>query len=104
MVAYVLNLIGLIADIVGVLILFQFGLLGELSGVILADANLSKGKTTQEIKKSRRYAFMPKLGLWLIIIGFSLQFISNYLSLLAMNSPTNAVPYTHQDGGAKEDK
>ena len=72
-----LNIIGLSLDIIGVIILFFFGLPPRIKkgGTI----NLILEQTdNNEDKKWKIYDFISKLGLLLIIIGFSIQLYSNY--------------------------
>lgn len=72
-----LNIIGLSLDIIGVIILFFFGLPPRINkgGTI----NLILEQTdTKEDKKWKIYNFISNLGLILIIIGFSIQLYSNY--------------------------
>lgn len=73
-----INTLGLIFDIIGVIILFKFGLpsdvnkYGEVS-LLLEDND------TDEIKKWRRYDCWSKIGLISILFGFILQIVSNYI-------------------------
>ncbi len=69
---------GLILDIAGVILLFKFGLPDEVSkdgtGAILLES-----VDADEIKKWHHYRFISKIALLLLVIGFALQAISNYL-------------------------
>jgi hypothetical protein len=73
-----ISTIGLVLDLVGVLLLFKYGLPSDISkdGV----TTLSIGTTNnKEIKKWKKYNLWSKIGLGFIFIGFILQIISNYV-------------------------
>lgn len=73
-----INSLGLILDIIGVVILFKFGLPSEVSKegeqLIAAD----KPKESQ-LNKYRKYEFWSRFGLALLIVGFLCQLVSNYI-------------------------
>lgn len=72
-----INSLGLIFDIIGVLILFKYGLPsnvsknGEVGMTFLT-------KDNEDEKKYKKYKFRSNIGLIIIIIGFILQIISNH--------------------------
>ena len=73
-----INTIGLIFDIIGVLMLFKYGLPSELSKegtVFMAFQKNDEG----EKRKWKKYHFWSKVGLLSILIGFLFQIVSNYL-------------------------
>jgi hypothetical protein len=72
-----INTIGLVFDLIGVLLLFKYGLPSDISkeGV----TTLSIGTVNnEEVNKWKKYSLWSKIGLVLISIGFILQIISNY--------------------------
>jgi hypothetical protein len=72
-----INSIGLIFDIIGVLILFKFGLPSEVSktGSI---SIIAEQTDEDEVRKWKKYNLFSKIGLAFILIGFFLQLYSNY--------------------------
>lgn len=70
--------IGLILDIIGVLFVFKYGLPEVLDrqgrGFLLLE-----GTDDAEAAKARHYDRMARIGLFLIIAGFVLQLIGNWL-------------------------
>lgn len=68
-----LNSIGLCLDIIGVLMLFKFGLPEDVrrDGAYF----LAIGKQNKEAEKAKRYDCFAKVALMLIVVGFILQFI-----------------------------
>lgn len=78
-----LNSIGLIFDIIGVLMLFKYGLPNDLNpkGYVY----MAFEETDHEgIKKYKHYKSMSYLALSIILIGFTLQIFSNHECLLSM--------------------
>ena len=72
-----INTIGLIIDIIGIILLFKFGLPSEVSKT--GDVLLLLEETNEsEKRKWIRYNTWSKIGLGLIIIGFLFQIWSNY--------------------------
>ena len=73
--------VGLILDIVGVGIIFVYGLsadVRETGGQIISWPG---GKGDEEAKgQYRRYKRISRIGLGCLIVGFALQLISNFLS------------------------
>lgn len=72
-----INTIGLFLDLIGVLLLFKFGLPSNVDkngyiGLILEQED------ENEKLKWKKYNFWSKIGLGFILIGFILQIISNY--------------------------
>lgn len=74
--------IGLILDILGVIILFKYGMPSEYikledlsSGLIIDDADDAE---IEKIKKKNKLIFiMSRIGLVFLILGFILQFIGS---------------------------
>ena len=87
---YYLNIIGLICDTLGVILLFLYGLLSDVSnksGAILMEFQDSDKK---EVEKYNIYKFRSRIGLMLIIIGFLCQLISNIIFMPKQTTnPTN---------------
>ncbi|PIR39154.1 MAG: hypothetical protein COV35_01145 [Alphaproteobacteria bacterium CG11_big_fil_rev_8_21_14_0_20_39_49] len=74
----ILNSIGLGLDIIGVVLIFFFGIPQKMdrSGdifIVLGE------KSPNEIKKIKKYDFWANTGLILIVSGFVIQIISNFL-------------------------
>ena len=72
-----INASGLVLDIIGVILLWKFGLPESINrqghSYICWD-----GVDTEEINKAAKYDKLAKLALTLIILGFVLQFISDF--------------------------
>lgn len=77
MASLVINSLGLIFDILGTILLFNYGLpskFHESSGLLLeSDLN------DNEKKENKKINCFARLGLIFLILGFILQFISNFL-------------------------
>lgn len=77
-----LNQYGLLIDIIGVLILFKFGLpsaFNENAGkVFLTIEDKSEEEIGKEDRKNRFIKIMSYVGLILILAGFLLQFIGSF--------------------------
>jgi hypothetical protein len=74
-----LNDLGLIAGIIGALVLFKFGLPADVDRQghiyrVISDVN------HEEIRKGKIYDRWGKVGLALLVIGFALQLASNHVS------------------------
>jgi predicted ABC-type exoprotein transport system permease subunit len=74
----IINSIGLVIDIIGVILIFYYGItpmIDENGTVLLAieqeDDNLKK--------KAKKFNFLSRLGLILIVIGFVCQLSSNFI-------------------------
>lgn len=73
-----MNSIGLILDIFGAIIIFIFGLSNQISPT--GSINLVLEQTDKvEIKKAKKYKLLSSIGISLLIIGFTLQLISNFI-------------------------
>lgn len=72
-----LNSLGLVLDILGVVLLFKFGLPASISRTGTSFLAL-EGEDKAERAKAQRYDFWARVGLALLIVGFLLQLISNY--------------------------
>ena len=82
----ILNVIGLSLDLIGVAIVFFWAQLQpnleEGIGLGLEDENVVDGKTVLEHnkdKQKKKIRGLSRFGLGLILIGFSIQIISNLL-------------------------
>jgi len=67
------NSIGLILDVAGVVLIFYFGLPNEVPG------EGTKWDYTKDPKIEKRYKRYGKIGLFLLILGFILQFLSDFI-------------------------
>ena len=83
MVPEIINSIGLLLDIGGVCLLFKFGLPAELKRDGTSDvAYWAIGdpiKQAAEKAKAKRYENFGRFALGLIVLGFLLQIISNWI-------------------------
>ena len=77
MTADIINSIGLFLDIVGVILLFLFGLPPPISkdGVVTLQVGVDKDGA----EKWKRYKFISWIALCCLVFGFSLQIVSNFL-------------------------
>ena len=74
----IINSIGLFLDIIGVALLFKFGMpsgAGHKSG---GDYMMWGGAEPRLTKRWLRYRFWSRVGLSCLIAGFSLQIVSNW--------------------------
>ncbi len=72
------NSLGLVFDIVGVILVWRFGLpdpIDRTGAVGIAQMKVD----TEQIKKGARYDCWGRIGLVLIILGFVLQIMGNWL-------------------------
>ena len=77
-VASVVNSVGLLLDIVGVVLLFRYGL--PPAGVSRTGADvLTWGGGPEARKKGRRYVCLSWVALGCLVTGFALQIVSNLL-------------------------
>jgi hypothetical protein len=76
----ILNIAGLCFDIVGIIILYRFGLLAELTAATLNSPDI-KNEPDWE-RESKQYGWISKLGLILIVLGFLFQLSANIVSLI----------------------
>ena len=76
----IVNSIGLIFDIVGVILLFFCGLPSKVNrGGATLFSSLSLGETPEGVKRWERFEFLSKLALVLLVLGFVIQLVSNHL-------------------------
>jgi hypothetical protein len=75
----VLNSAGLLLDIIGVVLLFKFGLPEDISRT--GTGFLITHQDEDEVKRAKLYDRLGMLGLALLIAGFALQLASNLLQL-----------------------
>ena len=73
----IINSIGLLVDIIGVIILFKYGLPSKINTPpkLLLECGLKK----KEIKENRNIKKYAYFGLIFLLLGFVLQLISNFL-------------------------
>ena len=74
----VISSAGLILDILGVILLFYYGLPEEISKTGRGDL-FTWGSHEEEAKKWKRYKKRSYWGLALLVLGFSLQLVSNWI-------------------------
>ena len=75
----VINSAGLALDIAGVILLFIYGLPEDVSksgGMVIGYPNHDKEK---EVRKWKSYKKKSYLGLVLLVLGFLLQLVSNWI-------------------------
>ena len=78
-----INSVGLFLDIIGVILLFIFGLPSRVSeGPPVLSFGSDPDSTKQREKQRKWYKFWSWLALGLLILGFVLQIVSNHLGLL----------------------
>lgn len=72
-----LNSIGLALDAVGVVLLYFFGLTSDVhqggASMVIVEGS------EKDQKQAKRYSMFSKLALILLVVGFVLQIISNYI-------------------------
>jgi hypothetical protein len=73
-----INTIGLILDIAGVVLVWRFGLpprvnRGGASYFMLEETD------QDELKREARYDRLSRAGLGLVVVGFAIQLLSNFL-------------------------
>ncbi|MDE2938894.1 MAG: hypothetical protein OXR67_08235 [Chloroflexota bacterium] len=77
-VADTVNSLGLILDIVGVILLFRYGL--PPADVSRTGAqHFTWGYDKNEREKGRVYVFRSRIALVLLVTGFAMQIVSNHL-------------------------
>ena len=69
----ILNSIGLLSDIIGILIISKFGL-----PIDLATKGVSSCLNIKDVMRKKKYRKISEGGLILIFLGFLLQLISNW--------------------------
>lgn len=74
----IVNSVGLLLDIIGVILIWRFGLPEQLDRYG-AQALLLEQTDESQITKAASYDTWSRCGLWLLIGGFSLQLVSNWL-------------------------
>jgi len=70
-----LNSVGLIFDIVGVVIVWRYG----LPGLLTDEGEMITTGKEDEIAKAKCYKRISRWGMGSLVLGFSLQLISNFL-------------------------
>jgi hypothetical protein len=71
-------------DIIGAILIFKFGL-PEPIGKGGHTYFMVKTEDDKEEKRSKRYDFWAKAGMWFLILGFALQLIANYAPQVTVN-------------------
>ena len=78
--ADIVSSVGLLVDIVGVALVYKFGLQADVRETGGTEILWGGGKSEEEAKgEHRHYKRMSRFGLVCLIIGFALQLISNFL-------------------------
>jgi hypothetical protein len=74
----IVNSIGLVLDIIGAILLIKYGIPNKIDpeGTVHLDL---EGEDQSEIKKARIYQKWSNMAISLIILGFVLQLISNFI-------------------------
>ena len=79
----VINSAGLALDIIGVILLFFFGLPSRVrEGPPVLSFGEDPDSTKQREKQWKRYQLVSWFALVLLVLGFFLQIVSNHLGLL----------------------
>jgi hypothetical protein len=73
----IVNSIGLMMDIIGVIFVFIYGLPNPL---VHAGDYFAKEPTVIEKKELEKFSRYSRVGLVLLILGFAFQLVSNFLS------------------------
>lgn len=94
-----LNITGLIIDIIGVVILFIYGLPSEVSKDGIETIVMSSPDETEN-KKWLKYRFRSRIGLFCVAIGFLFQIAS---SVTNMNNGVNSKADCEQNSGCAKD-
>ena len=68
-----INSIGLIFDIFGAILIYKYGLPNEVPG------DGVKWAYTKDPKIEKRYKKYAKIGIFSLILGFTLQFLSDFI-------------------------
>lgn len=72
------NSFGLLCDIVGVVLLWKFGLPESISRTG-ASYFIREETDADEIRKAKRFDRLARFGIWFLIVGFIFQLISNFV-------------------------
>ncbi|HEY5405688.1 MAG TPA: hypothetical protein VIJ92_01310 [Ginsengibacter sp.] len=81
----ILNCIGLTSDIIGVIMLFKYGLPSEINKDGYTGIIMEQEDEEQKVKW-KKYNFFSYIALTLFIIGFVFQFSSNFFGTTKTNS------------------
>lgn len=86
----ILSSIGLLLDIIGVILLFLYGLPSKVKeddrGQIYLTVGNDEEAANRERNRFKRYRFLSRFALALLIIGFSLQIIANHIDPFCFSS------------------
>ena len=77
--AEIINSLGLALDIVGVVLIFRYGLPEEVNRTGASYFTNSPDPESEDAKKAKRYDKLSRFGLILLVAGFTLQIISNWI-------------------------
>ncbi len=87
----IVNSVGLLLDIGGVVMLFFFGLPSKVehpdSGIVV-EWGVPPAETERRRRQWHRHQFMARLGLAMLILGFVLQIVSNHIGSLLADHPS----------------
>ena len=75
----IVNSIGLAFDIGDVVLLFKYGLPEDVRRSGASYLLINDKPDVAEIEKAKTYDRLGRTGLWLLIGGFALQLVSNWL-------------------------
>jgi hypothetical protein len=77
---YYINLVGLIFDIIGAILIFIYGVPSEISKTG-AQYRILEQEDENEKALWKKYNLRSKIGLGLLITGFAFQFLSTWISM-----------------------
>jgi hypothetical protein len=77
----IIGSIGLVLDIIGVVLLFLYGLPADVTRSGLSPLLLDDRPNPEELQKAKHYDRLGYLGLVLLIAGFALQLLGNLIQL-----------------------
>jgi hypothetical protein len=78
----IINSVGLLCDIIGAVLLFKYGLPENITRTGV-NYLITEEEDTDEIKKAKGYDLWARVGLILLIVGFILQLVSNFIPAVA---------------------
>ena len=83
--AVIINSVGLFLDIVGVILLFFFGMPSRVSeGPPVLSFGEDPDSTKQREKQWKQYQLVSRFAMVLLILGFALQIVSNHTGFIEL--------------------